>query len=169
MKTILYFLLFLFCSQLLTAQQTVFDDSGKKDLSLTATLYPWDDPKLTNEQKQQMINADRSNPVKITHTLSIDPKDKDKMPVNGNTQIIWKANPLPELESRTTGTESKQNQQAASFVQDQPAGEKSEHVTNYRSMKGLQEQPTGTKALKVTDYRSMKGDNSQPKGNPSGK
>jgi hypothetical protein len=169
MKAIIYMLLFLVCSQALIAQKRVIPDSGKSDASLTTTHKPWDDPKLTEDQRLQMMKAENPNPVKIDQPLALD--SKENLPAEGNAPVIWKAKPLPELEDRTTisGKEASVPSQIIRTAQDQPAGVKPEKLTNYRSINGLQEQPAGIKSQQVTDYRSMKGENKQPKGNPSGK
>ncbi|MBM3435399.1 MAG: hypothetical protein FJY07_04170 [Bacteroidetes bacterium] len=173
MKKIIYISLFLFAiGTVSVAQDKKESASTSSDKTNVEPIKPWDDPKISEADRQKMKLAERENPVKITQPLAADSKkDAFNIPSENTTTIIWKAEPLPPLEEREPVVQQKNSgsSQRPFTGSEQPAGNKSGSVTNYREMNGPSEQPEGTKSQTITDYRNMNGKNTQPQGKPSGK
>lgn len=173
MKKITYILLFLLTwSSILVAQEKKEITGDKKDITVAEPLKPWDDPKISEADKQQMMMAEKVNPVKITDPLTPDPKmDPSQTPSESSFVPIMKPEPIPELEVRESIIDPKSSS-AVNIIDPktlQPDAGKKGQMTDYRTMNGPQTQAAGSKPEKVTDYRKMNGENSQPEAKPSGK
>ena len=76
-----------------------------------------------------------------------------------NSEIVQEE--IRSLEELNTSVPSGQHSNSQS---DQPEGEKSEQVINYRNIKGPDTQPEPENSGTVTNYRSINGTNTQPEG-----
>ena len=76
-----------------------------------------------------------------------------------NSEIVQEE--IRTLEEQNTSVHSGQ---IIASQNDQPEGEKSEQVINYRNIKGTDTQPEPEKSGTVTNYRSINGPNTQPEG-----
>ena len=76
-----------------------------------------------------------------------------------NSEIVQEE--IRTLEEQNTSVPSGQITNSQS---DQPEGEKSEQVINYRNIKGPDTQPEPENSGTVTNYRSINGPNTQPEG-----
>ncbi len=173
MKKITYILLFLLtCSSILVAQEKKEITGEKKDFTVAEPLKPWDDPKISDADRQQMMMAESVNPVKITETLPPDPKmDPSQIPSESSFVPIMKPEPIPELEARELIIDPKSTISVNTVDPKnlQPEAGKKGEIIDYRTMNGPQTQAKGVKADKVTEYSRMNGENTQPEAKPSGK
>lgn len=156
---IILFLLFGFAS--VYSQQALTTKNDKADeSSITLT-----DPKLSQEEQSQILNAGKDNPAKIDESLLVDPKidpatiatEKDFGESNAKPQ------PIEEREEVIAPLAQQSNKKVTpKSNKSQPQGKKSDNVVNYRNMNGPKEQPMGEEPHNVINYRNIKGSKSQP-------
>jgi len=173
MKKITYILLFLLtCSAILVAQEKKEIAGEKKDFTVAEPLKPWDDPKISDADRLQMMMAESINPVKITEPLSPDPKmDPSQIPSESSFVPIMKPEPIPEMEAREPIIDPKSHSSVKVVNPKtlQPEAGKKGEIIDYTTMNGPRTQAKGVKADKVTEYSKMNGENTQPDAKPSGK
>lgn len=137
------------------------------------------DPKLSPEEQALRLTAGEDNPAKINETTVIDPKinpedlpsEEDYGPSNAKPAEGQDADPKleAELAKKAQPAEPDPSTQPVSR-QDQPAGEKSGTVINYRNMQaGENDQPKGDQPANITNYRELQGPNEQPAGDKPNK
>jgi len=170
-KIILSVVLLIFFGFTYSFGQAVKAESNEKS---QATLI-LDDPKLSPQEKAQLMRAGEDNPAKIDEAQLIDPKaDPASLPTEKD---FGESNAKPSVESLNDPRlsdnkkvehtkETLESQVRPSTVASQPAGEKAGNVINYRDLPaGGKDQPASDSPKNTLNYRDIQGPGEQPAGN----
>lgn len=133
-----------------------------------------DDPKLSPEEKAQLLKAGEDNPARIAEALQLDPKvDLKSLPTEDD---FGENNAKPaeaDLEDAKLKNEALLSEIPVTAVPDvptqpannQPAGEQGGILHDYRNMPSDGgTQPAGETPENIPNYREMQGNGTQPPG-----
>lgn len=129
------------------------------------------DPKISPEQKDQLMKAGSDNPSRPvikadprSADFQVDP-EKSSGSANARPSVELVTDPRKEEESRVAATSTIPVMPATSAkTQEQPEGKKPSSVTDFRKTSGKNDQPAPPPPGKTVNYRELKGPNEQPAG-----
>lgn len=129
------------------------------------------DPKISPEQKDQLLKAGSDNPSRPvikadprSADFQVDP-EKSSGSSNARPAVDLVTDPRMEEQSRAIVVSKLQVIPATSSkTQEQPEGKKPASVTDFRKTSGKNEQPAPSQTGKTLNYREFKGPNEQPAG-----
>lgn len=142
---------------------------------------------ITNDNQETLLPGEFPTVENANTALQEDPKQtdaaiiaKDEINQPENEEILLPGeHPVTEVNNSGIVQEEMRypeeqntivpNEQNIPSQNDQPKGEKSEQLIDYRSINGPDSQPKGEKSESVVNYRAIKGNDTQPEGEPKGK
>jgi hypothetical protein len=168
-KLKIYFILLLLSGFSSAFAQATRSDIPVNDRAVNS-LY---DAKFSPEEQALILTAGDNNPAKIDEASLFDPKVKPEDLPTEEDYGPSNARPADELNiDSKIKAEQTQKEQKTSVVDvgkqvipgvNQPSGEKSGTITDYRNMKGSgNDQPQGATPESLPDYRAMQGSRQQP-------
>jgi hypothetical protein len=173
-KITIYFILLLFLGSTSVFAQANRSATTEKNPA-AGTLV---DPKLSPEEQALLLTAGEDNPAKINESAMVDPKMDTKNIPTEEDYGASNAKPAEgsDVDPRLEAEQAQKSKKAAPApvtqpVSDsnQPAGETSGIITNYRNMSGGNDQPRGDEPKNAANYRDMHGSDDQPPGDTPNK